>query len=77
MRFGAKKKPTYRIVVIDSRRARQSRTLDTIGYYKPRTQPVEFRMDLEKVNYWLNRGAQPSQTVRSLMDRAAKGEKST
>jgi small subunit ribosomal protein S16 len=77
MRFGAKKKPSYRIVAIDSRRARQSRTLDTVGYYNPRTEPVEFKIDLKKVNYWLNRGARPSETVSSLINRAVKGEKST
>ncbi len=77
MRFGAKKKPSYRIVAIDSRRARQSKTLDTLGYYNPRTEPVEFRIDLEKVNYWLNKGAKPSETVNSLINRAVKVQKTT
>ncbi|MBC7362664.1 MAG: 30S ribosomal protein S16 [Candidatus Aminicenantes bacterium] len=77
MRFGAKKKPSYRIVVIDSRRARQSKALDTVGYYNPRTEPIEFKLDLEKVNYWLNKGAKPSETVSSLINRAVKEQKST
>jgi len=77
MRFGAKKKPSYRIVAIDSRRARQSKTLDTLGYYNPRNEPVEFRIDLEKVNYWLNKGAKPSETVNSLINRAVKVQKTT
>ncbi|HEK86563.1 MAG: 30S ribosomal protein S16 [Candidatus Saccharicenans sp.] len=77
MRFGAKKQPSYRIVVIDSRRARQSKTLDMVGYYKPRTEPLEFKIDMEKVNYWLSQGAKPSETVGSLIDRAVKGQKST
>jgi len=77
MRFGGKKKPSYRIVAIDSRRARQSRTLDTVGYYNPRTEPVKFKLDLEKVNYWLKKGAQPSETVGSLINRAVKGQKTT
>jgi len=77
MRFGAKKKPSYRIVAIDSRRARQSKTLDTLGYYNPRTEPLEFRIDLEKVNYWLNKGAKPSETVNSLINRAVKAQKTT
>jgi small subunit ribosomal protein S16 len=77
MRFGAKKKPSYRIVAIDSRRARQSKTLDTLGYYNPRTEPLEFKIDLERVNYWLAQGAKPSETVGSLINRAVKGQKST
>jgi len=76
-RFGARKKPSYRIVAIDSSRARQSRTLDTLGYYNPRTEPLEFRIDLDKVDYWLKKGAQPSETVNSLINRAVKGRKST
>ena len=77
IRFGARKKPSYRIVAIDSRRARQSRTLDTLGYYNPRTEPLEFKIDLDKVDYWLKKGAQPSETVNSLINRAVKGSKST
>ncbi|MBC7362984.1 MAG: 30S ribosomal protein S16 [Candidatus Aminicenantes bacterium] len=77
MRFGAKKKPSYRVVVIDSRRARQSKTLDTVGYYHPRTEPLDFKLDMEKVNYWLSQGAKPSETVSSLIKRAVKGQKST
>ncbi len=77
MRFGAKKKPSYRIVAINSIRARQSKTLDTLGYYNPRTEPVEFKLDLGRVNYWLSRGAKPSETVNSLIDRAAKEQKSS
>ncbi|MDI6697456.1 MAG: 30S ribosomal protein S16 [Candidatus Saccharicenans sp.] len=77
IRFGARKKPSYRIVAIDSRRARQSRTLDTLGYYNPRTEPLEFKIDLNKVDYWLKKGAQPSETVNSLINRAVKGSKST
>ncbi|NPV83112.1 MAG: 30S ribosomal protein S16 [Candidatus Aminicenantes bacterium] len=77
IRFGARKKPSYRIVAIDSQRARQSRTLDTLGYYNPRTEPLEFKIDLEKVDYWLKKGAQPSETVNSLINRAVKGRKPT
>ncbi|MGB9835984.1 MAG: 30S ribosomal protein S16 [Candidatus Saccharicenans sp.] len=77
MRFGAKKKPSYRVVAIDSRRARQSKTLDTVGYYNPRTEPLDFKLDMEKVNYWLSKGAKPSETVSSLINRAVKGQKST
>ncbi|MCR4410403.1 MAG: 30S ribosomal protein S16 [Candidatus Saccharicenans sp.] len=77
IRFGARKKPSYRIVAIDSQRARQSRTLDTLGYYNPRTEPLEFKIDLDKVDYWLKKGAQPSETVNSLINRAVKGRKPT
>lgn len=77
IRFGARKKPSYRIVAIDSRKARQSRTLDTLGYYQPRTEPLEFKIDLDKVDYWLKKGAQPSETVNSLINRAVKGRKTT
>lgn len=77
MRFGAKKKPSYRIVAIDSRRARQSKALDILGYYNPRTEPLEFKIDLTKVDYWLKKGAQPSETVDSLINRAVKGRKTT
>jgi len=76
MRFGAKKKPSYRIVAIDSTRARQSKSLDTLGYYNPRTEPLEFNY-LNRVNYWLSQGAKPSETVNSLIDKAAKEQKST
>lgn len=77
IRFGARKKPSYRIVAIDSQRARQGRTLDTLGYYNPRTEPLEFKIDLDKVDYWLKKGAQPSETVNSLINRAVKGRKPT
>ncbi len=75
MRFGAKKKPSYRIVVIDSRRARQSKALDIIGNYDPLKEPVDFRIDQEKAKYWLSKGARPSQTVQSLLHTISKTEK--
>jgi len=75
MRFGAKKKPTYRIVVMDSKRARQSKALDTIGSYDPLKEPAEIKIDQEKAKYWLEKGAQTSQTVRSLLNRVSKTAK--
>jgi small subunit ribosomal protein S16 len=67
MRFGAKGKPSYRIVAVDSRKPRQSKTKEIIGSYNPLTEPAEIKIDLEKAKYWLDRGAKPSETVKSLL----------
>ena len=75
MRFGAAKKPFYRIVVMESRRSRQSKAKDFIGNYNPLADPIEFQIDLEKANSWLAKGARPSQTVQSLLDRASQRKK--
>jgi small subunit ribosomal protein S16 len=75
MRFGTKKKPTYRIVVMDSKRARQSQALDTLGTYTPLDEPAGVKIDLEKANHWLSKGVRPSSTVKSLLDRVAKPKK--
>lgn len=64
--MGAKKRPFYRIVAADSRRARDGRFLDTLGRYNPITRPAEFTIDEAKVTQWLNNGAQMSDTVKSL-----------
>jgi small subunit ribosomal protein S16 len=65
-RVGAKKQPTYRVIVADSRKARDSRSIETIGHYNPRTEPVEVNIDEEKARQWLEKGAQPSDTVARL-----------
>jgi small subunit ribosomal protein S16 len=65
-RVGAKKQPSYRVVVADSRKARDSRSIETIGHYNPRTEPVEVNIDQEKAKQWLEKGAQPSDTVARL-----------
>jgi small subunit ribosomal protein S16 len=65
-RVGAKKQPTYRVIVADSRKARDSRSIETIGHYNPRTEPVEVNIDEEKARRWLEKGAQPSDTVARL-----------
>jgi small subunit ribosomal protein S16 len=75
MRFGTKKKPTYRIVVMESKRARQSQALDTLGTYTPLEDPAGVKIDLEKANQWLSKGVRPSRTVQSLLDRVAKPAK--
>ncbi len=66
-RMGAKAQPTYRMVVTDSRNARDGRFIETIGYYNPRRTPADIRFDEAKVLAWLERGATPSDTARSLL----------
>jgi small subunit ribosomal protein S16 len=69
-RVGATKQPTYRLVVADSRSARDSRAIDTIGHYNPRTEPIELNVDADKAKAWLAKGAQPSDTVTRLFKQA-------
>ena len=69
-RVGATKQPTYRVVVADSRNARDGRSIETIGHYNPRMDPVEVMIDAEKAKKWLAVGAQPSDTVARLMRNA-------
>lgn len=69
-RVGATKQPSYRVVVMDSRSARDSRAIDTLGHYNPRTDPVEFHVDAEKATRWMSQGATPSETVERLFRRA-------
>ncbi|MFH0915981.1 MAG: 30S ribosomal protein S16 [bacterium] len=66
-RRGSKKRPTYRIVVADSRRARDGRFIETIGYYNPQNDPSVIEVDEAKAKKWLECGAQPSDTVRKLL----------
>jgi len=75
MRFGTKKKPTYRIVVMDSQRARQSQALDTLGTYTPLNDPAGVKIDLVKAKKWLAQGVRPSSTVKSLLERVSKPAK--
>ena len=77
MRFGTKKKPAYRIVVMDSKKARQSQALDTLGHYNPLKEPVEADLDLDKAKQWLAKGVRPSRTVQSLLDKASSSTKQT
>ncbi len=65
-RVGATKQPSYRFVVADARSARDGRSLDTIGHYDPRQEPVSIHVDAEKAAKWLGQGAQPSETVARL-----------
>ena len=69
-RVGATKQPAYRLVVADSRSARDGRAIDTIGHYNPRTDPIELNIDEAKAKDWLSKGAQPSDTVKRLFKTA-------
>jgi small subunit ribosomal protein S16 len=68
-RMGARKQPYYRVVVADSRSPRDGRFLDTIGTYNPRTEPAEIRIDREKALAWLENGAEPTDSARSLLSK--------
>lgn len=68
-RMGAKKRPFYRIVVADSRSPRDGRTIEEIGYYDPTKQPADIKVDEEKTINWLKNGAEPTDTVRSLLSK--------
>jgi small subunit ribosomal protein S16 len=68
-RMGAKKKPFYRIVAADSRRARGGRYIESVGTYDPLKEPAEVKLNEERIIEWLDKGAQPTQTVRSLLKR--------
>jgi small subunit ribosomal protein S16 len=65
--MGSKKRPFYRIVVADSRSPRDGRFVEVIGTYNPRTEPVEVQVDPERLQTWLKQGAEPTDTVRSLL----------
>ena len=67
MRAGAKKRPFYRVVAADSRRQRDGRFLEILGHYNPLRQPYELMLHKDKVEKWLNRGAQPSEQAASLL----------
>jgi small subunit ribosomal protein S16 len=67
--MGAKKKPFYRIVVTEKRSKRDGRFVESVGYYDPCRNPADVKIDQDRVKYWLERGAQPSDTVRSLINR--------
>ena len=69
-RMGAKKAPFYRVVVADSRSPRDGRFIEEIGYYNPMTNPAEIKINAEKAQTWLKNGAQPTETVKSLLKKS-------
>ncbi|MEK7400412.1 MAG: 30S ribosomal protein S16 [Candidatus Poribacteria bacterium] len=69
-RFGRKQKPFYRVIIANSKDPRQGRAVDDIGYYDPLTEPAQIQINEEKALKWLKNGAQPSDTVKSLLSKA-------
>ena len=69
-RMGAKKAPFYRVVVADSRYPRDGRFIEELGYYNPTTNPADIKIDVEKAQTWVKNGAQPTETVKSLLKKA-------
>jgi small subunit ribosomal protein S16 len=66
-RFGSKKKPTYRVVVIEKERARDSRSVEVVGHYNPLANPAVVNLKHDRIDYWKKCGAQPSDTVERLI----------
>jgi small subunit ribosomal protein S16 len=74
-RTGSKKRAHYRVVVVESSQARDSRFVEILGHYNPRSVPATVRVDRERVDHWLKAGARPSDTVRTLIARHLTPEK--
>jgi small subunit ribosomal protein S16 len=73
-RVGATKRPSYRVIAIDSRKPRDGRALEILGFYNPLTEPATVQLDADKLNAWIGKGAQPSETVVKLMRQAGIGK---
>lgn len=73
-RIGEKRVPVYRIVVQEASVPRNGKAIDSIGYYDPNTEPATIKVDLEKANEWIKKGAQPTDVVKKLMKNAAKAD---
>ena len=69
-RMGMKKAPFYRVIVADSRSPRDGRFIEEIGYYNPLTEPADIKIDAEKAKKWIANGAQPTETVKSLLKKS-------
>ena len=76
-RMGAKKRPFYRLVVADSRCARDGRFIETLGYYNPCVEPAELKIDSDRAKHWLRCGAQPSDTAQALLKKQGIYEQAT
>ena len=74
MRMGAKKSPSYRVVVKEKLSKRDGAYVENVGFYNPTRDPAEVRLDMERVNYWIERGAQPTDTVRQLIRQQSKAQ---
>ncbi len=73
-RHGAKKDPHYRVVVTEKGSSRDGRFVEVVGNYNPALKPVRLHLDLERVQHWITKGAQPSRTVESLIEKVKKAE---
>ena len=73
-RRGAKKRPFYRVVAADQQAPRDGRFIEQLGYYNPMVDPSEIKLDLERIDYWMGQGAQPTDTVKMLIKRARGGD---
>ena len=71
-RTGSSKKPYYRVVVAESTNWRDGRFVEVLGHYDPRREPAVVKIDSERANYWISKGARPSETVQSLLKKTAK-----
>lgn len=69
-RMGSNRRPVYRVVVSDGRKPPTAAVIEEVGYYNPRTQPFEVRLDRARIDHWVAQGAQLSDTVKSLLKRA-------
>lgn len=74
MRMGAKKQPSYRVVVKEQRSKRDGAYLENVGTYNPTRNPAEVKLNLERVHYWIERGAQPTATVGRLIKSQSKAQ---
>jgi small subunit ribosomal protein S16 len=74
MRMGAKKSPSYRVIVKEKLSKRDGAYVENVGFYNPTREPAEVRLKMDRVNYWIARGAQPTDTVRQLIRQQAKAE---
>ena len=72
--MGAKKKPFYRVIVVEKRSKRDGKFVEIVGHYNPCSQPAQIVINHDRVNYWIRCGAQPTDTVRSLIRRSAPAE---
>jgi small subunit ribosomal protein S16 len=69
-RMGAKKRPSYRIVAADSRSPRDGAFIESVGFYDPITDPATINVNLDRARHWIDNGAQPTDTVRTILKRA-------
>ena len=68
-RYGRKKDPHFRVVVAERHKAREGRFVEIVGYYNPALKPVRLNLDLDRIEHWVKQGAQPSNTVRVLINK--------